>query len=151
VPGLRLPVAALAGALMLATCGCAPTVAADARFNVAPYAPPVRYRAWFAEAERCSGLHRGRVEAITWLVTDSTPPLAGAPGWVEIGRFLPPDTIRIARPYVGAPWTVMHEVLHYLIGHGGHPAVPFQTCGVADAFAWDTRQVLDASLHGEGR
>lgn len=162
----------------LAACSCVPpqaqTPTAPARAVVvgAPgdgprvvawaYVPPAVYGLWFAEARRCSALplppaNRGRgYRALHWLVTDAEPPAGvlqtptGPVPLVRLGQWVAPDTIVLSRARVGDPRVVIHEVLHYLRQRGGHPDVPFATCGVRDDASWLTRQVLAASL-GEVR
>jgi hypothetical protein len=153
--------------LFLAACSCQPSplvptmprVAADgtvvvygppAPVHARPIAPPGIYWPWFAEAQRCSGLTGPRgasVDHIHWLLTDETPALDST--WIRVGLYVPPDTIVLATAYAGQPYVVIHEVLHYLRQRGGHPDVPFQTCGVMDASAWLTRRVLETTLHTE--
>jgi hypothetical protein len=155
--------------LMLSACSCAPVVPLTApltpslgvadtilvqndslRLKAVPLRPPAVYWAWFAEAVRCSGSHGpkgARVERITWLATEAEPP--SEPGYVQVGRWITPDTILLSSHAVQDPRVVIHEVLHYLRQRGGHPAVPFATCGVTDESAWLTRRVLETTLHTE--
>lgn len=116
------------------------------------FTPPAIYGVWGEEAARCSGMPLARavpVASLVWL--EFTDAVATAPGWRLAGYWLKaapgqPDTILVYRGDRREAWVVIHELLHHLRREGGHPAQPFETCGVLDNHAWERRQALAPSL-----
>lgn len=122
---------------LLVVTGCTPFSPEDAtRFT-----PPPQFETWWVEMEQCSG-KTGDYSNISWFVVDGESfetPDGNSWGW-----WTTKHEIYIARPVYN--WTVLpidsntttiynvvvkHEMLHDLIGHEGHPSIPFQTpCNV---------------------
>ena len=99
------------------------------------FEPPARWEILWGDVERCSGF-RGDFHRVTWFSAtgDNLPA-----GWWH-----PPHAIYLVSSMVDSvgghnardrQYTVMHEMLHDLIGRGGHgPA--FQRCGL-ESLTWE--------------
>lgn len=94
-----------------------------------PYEPPDIYREWWSEITCCSGL-RGDFNRIRWYVAPSDQPdRFDCPDGPCGGWWVSDHRIYLAPGLVYDKWIVQHEMLHDLIGVGGHPPV-FERCGV---------------------
>lgn len=89
------------------------------------FVPDEPYRTWFAQVESCSG-RRGNFDGIEWSVREE--PKIGRDGKPVVGHIDFPNRIWLARAYLEHEGIVKHEMLHYLLQHGGHPAPPFGVC-----------------------
>ena len=117
--------------------GCAPFSPSDAtRFD-----PPPQFRVWWGEMESCSSL-RGNYDRISWYVVDGDSfdtPDGDSWGWwttdhdIYISRRVYDWTVLPVDSNTTTIYSVVvkHEMLHELIGHEGHPEIPFETpCNV---------------------
>ncbi len=87
-----------------------------------PFAPPLAYRVAWLQVENCSGL-RGDFTRVKWF---AIPGLFFRCGEGNCqGMWTSPHRIYSAGDY----FTVRHEILHDLLGGGGHPPV-FRTCNL---------------------
>lgn len=96
---------------------------------VESYDPPPIYTNWWAEISKCAGLS-GDFTRIRWFEVQADDPeyfpcpVGSCQGWWSANH-----DIFLARASVKTKWIVQHEMLHDLIGVGGHPPV-FERCGV---------------------
>lgn len=81
-------------------------------------ARPEIYRAWWRDAERCSGL-AGDFDRVTWRVFVSEETRS---------RWLPPHMIILTPAHVDAAGIVRHEMLHDLTQSGSHRARAWCAC-----------------------
>jgi hypothetical protein len=101
-----------------------------------PLPAPAVYAAWFARTEACAGL-RGDPARIEWLVVPGveTFPTEAGPKHAMWTRRGDRHRIVLAGNYVQHEMVVRHEMLHALLGRGGHPAEYFEArCGLT----WET-------------
>lgn len=111
--------------LLAALAGCVPFEPAGAVL----FQPPAHYLDLWQQVESCSGL-RGNFGRIAWFTVEGgafPDPETGRP---VLGHWAPKHIISLAGTvtggvYADADFIVKHEMLHDLIGHAGHPAVPF--------------------------
>lgn len=91
-----------------------------------PLVPPAIYRTWWAATEACAGL-RGSFESITWYAVSGSAFSVSGGSAVGLTRILPWRTdVVLARAHVADELVVRHEMLHALLGRGGHPPVYFE-------------------------
>jgi len=122
---MRLLLRALPIALLV---GCTSSFAPDS----APLTPPSAYLQWWQATKACSGL-TGDFSRLRFSVIEGRD--FECPSGRCVGRWEPASTIILASSYAHSELVVRHEMLHALIGHSGHPDIPFrQRCGLT----WDT-------------
>lgn len=119
-------------ALLVALCGlvvagCVPLAPEDARL----FQPPPRYLSLWREVEACSGLH-GSFGRVAWYMVPGGSFPSPADGRRVLGYWAPKHIITLAGTvsggvYADSDFVVKHEMLHDLIGHRGHPTIPFAT------------------------
>jgi hypothetical protein len=87
-----------------------------------PLDPPPIYREWWAKTEACSG-RTGNFERVRWSVIEgrSFPCSSGECA----GHWRTDHHIFLASDWVTDEMVVRHEMLHDLLGRGGHPDPPF--------------------------
>ncbi|MGH7560033.1 MAG: hypothetical protein ACRENB_03335 [Gemmatimonadales bacterium] len=85
------------------------------------WAAPPAYRVWWERTEACSGL-RGAFEQMEWFVVPGDR--FACPSGTCAGRW-EPGRIFLASAWAHDEMVVRHEILHALIGRGGHPNPPF--------------------------
>ena len=92
--------------------------------------PPFAYRVAWLEVENCSGL-RGDFTRVKWFAIPG-PFFRCAEGNCQ-GMWVSPHDIYLSdfarSDSAGDYFTVRHEILHDLLGRGGHPPV-FRTCNL---------------------
>lgn len=80
-----------------------------------------------ARLERCArgylGARLDRTQHVHWVALPDSALETRA-------RVALPDTIYLHPAWRASEWTLAHELLHVAIGRPGHPALPFQTCGL---------------------
>jgi hypothetical protein len=83
---------------------------------------PAFYREWWSRTEACSGL-TGDFDTVRWFAV----PGHGfeCPSGTCAGRWERGHRIFISADFESNELVVRHEMLHELIGHGGHPNPPF--------------------------
>lgn len=97
-----------------------------------PLDPPAIYREWWAKTEACSGL-TGEFTKIDWRVLPGER--FGCASGTCVGHWQWHHRIWVVEAYDMHEMVVRHEMLHDLLGSGGHPARFFKTaCGLT----WDT-------------
>jgi hypothetical protein len=114
--------------LLLGLSGCMPTrfISPDNDFAVydrikQPLAVQPEYYHLWLEVEKCSGLHRdwGHVKFYVLDMDVWGLPIHGM--WLAAYWNEPDNSITFLERYVHDPRIVKHEMLHSLIGKGGHP------------------------------
>lgn len=124
--------------------------------DATPLAPLAPYRTWWSLVEGCSGL-RGDFSDVRWYTSESLATDDGGHcgGWTPDG-----NRIVLALDHVTDGGTVRHEMLHALLGRGGHPTEYFvsrcgpltpceRECGLSETTRGvpaDARDVLPAYL-----
>lgn len=106
---------------------------------VTQYTAPDKYREWFAETERCSGL-KADFDKLRWYVTPGPwkGPLGVTYGLYHEGKIL------VNQPQLMDSLLIDHEMLHFLLSENGwqppdkpvdsltiadfHPSPPYVTC-----------------------
>ena len=122
----RVPTAALALLLALAACGDGgPTVPGGA----VPFEPPSRFRALWAETERCAGVRRP-FAAVRWFQLPDAWEVTTTDGQ-RVAAFydLAADHIVIAGAYLESEPLIRHESLHAILDRLGHGA-EFDACNL---------------------
>ena len=87
-------------------------------------APTIADSAWLWD-QRCSGVPTKDsfpLARVHWFVADM---IAHSKKHDLIGYWAAPDTIILDLRFASDFQTVAHELLHYLLQHGGHPLVPW--------------------------
>lgn len=120
--------------VLVATVGCtalADVFGPDIPSGAERFTPDTVYLRWWKETERCSG-QRGRMGRVRWFRypdMDTIPRLANETQEAA-ARWVWPHDIYIAGRVLRESTYVRHEVLHDLLGVGGHPSEYFVTrCG----------------------
>lgn len=100
--------------------------------DLTAFEPPAAYVEWWQETAECAGVTPlPEMSRIEWY---STPPSVGATAFeCEIERgcagiWVRPHAIVLSEFYVENEDVVMHEMLHDLLGAGGHPEVFWDCC-----------------------
>lgn len=88
------------------------------------FPPPVRYRGWWGQAQRCSGWERPFEDVEFWAVIAEN--YVSHPSVGEV-RFYP-NRIYLPINSIFDKGIVMHEMGHILLGEAGHPNPPFGLC-----------------------
>lgn len=104
--------------------------------NAQRFLPPEEYHAWWAATETCSAKD-GEFSEIAWYVVPgaATIPTADGPKIGLWSRSSAGTRIILAGEYVETELVVRHEMLHALLGRGGHPEEYFRDrCGLT----WET-------------
>jgi hypothetical protein len=103
----------------------APALPADAT----PFQARPEYALWWRATEQCSGL-TGSLAAIQWYSVPGETFTLGADSLLDGTWFSKSNSILLAENSIDDGSTVRHEMLHALIGRGGHPAEMFRVrCG----------------------
>lgn len=134
---LRLVAVLTAGLTLL---GCDRFAPEDA----VAFTPPASYRTWWEKTEACSGV-RGSFDRVRWFLVPGDG--FACPGGRCAGRWETNHTIYVAEGWRDHEMVVRHEMLHDLIGHGGHPDPPF---GVPCPLTWTTWTGPGAALREPG-
>jgi hypothetical protein len=95
--------------------------------NAQQILPPVEYEGWWNTTETCSGLD-GSFGEIEWYVVPgaNTIPTESGPRVGVWSRSSAGTRIVLAGNYAGSELVVRHEMLHALLGRGGHPPEYFE-------------------------
>lgn len=105
----------------LVGCGLDPTPPASSE----RFTPPPAYRAWWAEAESCTG-RRGAFDAVRWY---RVPAVEGTRFFRWEGRLIAGlwsgRAIYLSDSLLDLKPLVQHEAVHALIRQSGHPYHPF--------------------------
>lgn len=94
--------------------------------------PLPAYRTWWERTQACSG-RRGDFGRVDFYVVPGAE--FSCPTGQCAGRWEPGHKIYIAEKYAAGELVVRHEMLHELLGGGGHPNPPF---GHGCPLTWDT-------------
>lgn len=112
-------------AVALLAMACAPTPLAppDLPAGAVPLEAPAVFRSWWDKTEACSGLS-GKFEDIAWYTVPAAHTIETSLGpkvglWTRHGGAV---MITLAGEYSATELVVRHEMLHELLGRGGHPA-----------------------------
>ncbi len=96
--------------------------AEDLPASAEPFAMPAAYQSWWARTESCAG-RVGHLERIEWYVVPGVESFQTELGprvglWSHSAEGI---RIVIAGRYLNHELVVRHEMLHALLGQGGHP------------------------------
>lgn len=112
-------------AALLAAASCGAIVACVEWATPSSALPDERYRQWWAELEHCTGLRSHRLEEIRWEIREHAEQAGDR---IRVGHWDPANRIWLAKPWAYQAGPVKHEMLHFLLQDGHHPAPPFGTC-----------------------
>lgn len=123
---MRKGVLTLVAVLALASCESPWTVLLGEEMQ----AVPETYETWFGQVARCLGMPeratRERFELIRWFTAaDIYNATEDQHAW---GLWEEPHTITLLDGHELQAWVVKHEMIHDLLGRGGHPEPWFDTC-----------------------
>lgn len=95
-----------------------------------PFTPPPAYARWWVQTEACSG-RRGDLAAVRWYTTPGARTITQGRDTGLAGYYSrPSNRIVLADTAALGAAEVRHEMLHALLGVGGHPRAAFvEDCG----------------------
>lgn len=106
--------------LLVALAACESPTGVRLPAGAVRFSPPSIYRQWWTLTEQCSG-RQSAYDAITWYVVPDAETLPGTNGlnglWYGDNRIV----LSGADDGIAAGDLVRHEMLHALLGGGGHP------------------------------
>ena len=122
-------VAALAAFAALGACRDVVVERPELPAGAVPLTAPARYREWWADAKRCSGLG-GEYERLRWFVVPGTVSFEYQGGRYDGVWWSDYHWIVLSEARVHDSLVVRHEMLHDLVGRGDHPPEFFEEkCG----------------------
>lgn len=81
---------------------------------------------WWQEVQACSGL-KGDIDRLKFFVVNDSIILLKGRVYHAGAADVETHSLYFTRGNERSPFVVKHEMLHDLIGHGGHPVIPFAT------------------------
>ena len=87
--------------------------------------PPIKYRIWYGEAERCIGIQRP-FEDIIWRKVEVFPNVFYCGEKKATGCFVHPNTIYIVSGAINYEPTVKTEMIHFIRQNGKHDQLYFK-------------------------
>lgn len=123
-------------AIVLGGCGFEPD-------GAVPVARPLAYDTWWTRTEACSD-RRGELDRIRFYLVPGAD--FDCPTGRCVGRWEPGHKIYIAEAMATNELVVRHEMLHDLLGGGGHPNPPF---GIGCPLTWSTWNAGSGAVVGE--